>query len=132
MANKNPSKKFEKGHKHSPGGRKGALPIPKLAKVFNRAKLEAVISKYIDMPMSELMGKVADQSIPSLDHMVIATIVSAVADCNFRAFDFILERMVGKVKDTVDMQSSDGSMSPLTDAQRLAVAKRIVKNSEGK
>ena len=95
-----PGRPFQKGNDASKG--KGRPPVPvdlKQARSLNRVELERTLNKYIYMTLTELDGAWANPNTTALDRMVMGVVREAIKDGDVARFNFLLERLVGKVKE---------------------------------
>lgn len=88
-----------KGQSGNPHGR------PKISKEYrelmelNREIVAEIFSRYMMFNLDELVQKKKDKSIPMIERMVISMMVNIEKKGDKYAFDFLLDRAIGKVKD---------------------------------
>jgi hypothetical protein len=100
---------FKKGQSGNPSGRPKELPEFIQARKLNRIELEAVLNRLVTPRIEEIIQKVVDNAIETGDP---------------RYADFLLNRLVGKVPDKIDMPPNPVSL--LSDEEKLAKAKLAV------
>ncbi len=98
---------FAKGN---PGRPKGSTVIPKEVKKMNRKKVEVLISKYLKMARHELVKIAKNPKTPTIDLMIIKIITTAITKGDYTRFNFLLDRTIGKVEESVSVSNPDGSM----------------------
>ena len=96
------------GRNFEPGNTfgKGAPKIPediKEMRKLNTIELERILNKYIDMTSAELLAAQKNKETKALDRMIISTIIKATNNGDHKRIDFLLNRLVGKVKEKVEV-----------------------------
>ena len=89
--------------------RTGRPPLPaelKKAKVLNKIELELVLNKYIYMKESKLEKLSKRKSLPAIDKIVIKMVERSIKTGDYKLFDFILDRLIGKVVENVNVNAS--------------------------
>ena len=71
------------------------------------------MSKYIGMSVEELGEVVKNSKLPVLDMLIARVLATGIQKADQSRFNFILERMIGKVKDEVDVTSNGNDLSAL-------------------
>jgi regulator of sigma D len=100
---------FVKGQVANP---KGRTPIPeelKKIRKMNRDRLELVVSKYLNMNLIELNQVVKDPNTTALDHMICQIIIKSMATGDHARFNALMDRVVGKVKDQIELAANPHS-----------------------
>lgn len=100
-------KNFAKGN---PGRPVGSVVVPKAVKDMNRQEVEKLITKYMKMSRPKLAKVAKKLNTPTIDLMIIKIITTAINKGDYTRFSFLLDRTIGKVKESVDVTNSDGSM----------------------
>lgn len=93
---------FVKGQVSNPKGRPRTPDDLKMARQMYAHDIEAAIYKYGDMTIEQLKAAVSNPSTPSKDLAIIKIMTEAISKGDHQRLDFILNRTIGKVKDTVD------------------------------
>lgn len=100
-------KPFAKGNSGRPVG---TTIIPKKVKELNRKDMEKVISKYLKKSVLQLNEIAKNPKTKSLDLMIIKIIVEAIKRGDYTRLNFLMDRTVGKVKESIEHSNPDGSM----------------------
>ena len=105
---------FVKGQVGNPKGGRivGSTVLPKEIKQYNSVSISHTMAKYISKTVAELAQFSKDKDLPVLDMLIVRILAKAIEKADQTRFNFILERMIGKVPDKIDHISSDGSLSP--------------------
>ena len=115
-------KKIKKGQSLNPSGRK---PLPKdLREAKAKYSPQVIVAKLaqcMDLPVKELEQIVKNKDEKVIDHMIGRIALMGIIHGDQKRFNFILDRMIGKVSDKVKIESepiiikrSDGSELELT------------------
>jgi hypothetical protein len=112
----NPSTMFKKGQASNPNsGRKPTSPEMKEARKINRAIFEEVLNKYLYVPVYELEEFLIDKNNLSLDSLVVSILNEAIKKGDQVRLNFVLDRLLGKVKDVVDHNITGSFHSQVVD-----------------
>lgn len=87
------------------GNPKGRAPIPedlKALKEMSQIEVDRSLHELIHFTFSELEAIRKNQSTSNLKRMLIAVILEAIQKGDHYRLDFLLNRIVGKVKDQVE------------------------------
>lgn len=104
MAKRKPG--FQKGQSGNPNGRP-KLPFDvEATRQMNQIDVARAISRYLQLPISELQDKLKDKNESSLNLMVASVIYHAIKKGDQSRLNLILDRCVGKVKDKVEVSGS--------------------------
>ena len=82
------------------------------ARRMTAEKFSEIVLKYMDFTLAEVDTKFRDPTTPALDLIVLKILHESIKKGDNIRMNFLLERTIGKVKDIIDHQSSDKSMSP--------------------
>ncbi len=112
----NPNTMFKKGQASNPNsGRKPTSPEMKEARKINRAIFEEVLNKYLYVPVYELEEFLIDKNNLSLDSLVVSILNEAIKKGDQVRLNFVLDRLLGKVKDVVDHNITGSFHSQVVD-----------------
>ncbi len=99
MANKRPNTKnlkpFPKGTSGNPSGK------PK--NLLTKDKVDSIIARFSFMNRQELQGVVQNEKTPMIEIMIASVMVKAAKDGDYSRLEAILNRSVGKVKETKEL-----------------------------
>lgn len=98
-----PGRPFKPGQSGNPGGRPKLPEDVKQAKLMNRIELTRLVNKLVRMTPDELTAAIKDSKASSMDIMIGRIIVKAVQQGDPVRLNFLLDRLVGKVKDEFDI-----------------------------
>jgi hypothetical protein len=115
---------FKKGQSGNPNGRP---PVPheiRELRKHNRREVEETLSKYLRMTAAELEEVAKSPYTPALDGMVVAVIMMAARNGDQWRFNFLLDRVIGKVPDRVADADGQPLMATFIDLIRLAKEKK--------
>jgi hypothetical protein len=102
---------FEKGHKKPGPGRPKLYNLEKGNKMFNQLDLLRHCNDLIQMGQTELLKVAKDPDQPVIRVAVASILLHGIKKGDQARIEMILNRMVGKVKDIIDLSSSDGTMA---------------------
>jgi len=92
---------FVKGHK-SKGGRPRIAPEVREARVINANLFYKILSKYLNDTASDVNAGLKEKPTPNLERIILK-IMDMATKGNLAAANIILERMIGKVPDELNM-----------------------------
>lgn len=94
-------KPFAKGNSGGPGAPRVPEEI-KAARRLGRATLEGLIHKYLMGTEKDITNTLKDPMSSATDKLICQIISRSLSDGDYRNLDFLLNRIIGKVKDTVE------------------------------
>lgn len=93
---------WQKGKSGNPNGRPKLSQEIKESRLFNKIEVESLLNRYMKMPISDLLKIAEDQSIPAIESVIAKVVALAAQQGDHLRFNFLLDRMIGKVKDQVE------------------------------
>lgn len=112
----NPNTMFKKGKPGNPlSGRKPTSPEMKEARKINKAIFEEILNKYIHVSVYELEEFLKNKRQTSIDYLVVRILYEAIKKGDQVRLSFILDRLLGKVKDVVDHNITGSLHSQVVD-----------------
>lgn len=105
-------KPFKPGNKAAKGkGRPSLPPEVKAAKKLTRAALEELLHRYVHMTKLELAARKKAEDASQLELMVIGIIEAGAKWGDSHRLNFLLDRLVGKVAEPVDITHRLGKLT---------------------
>jgi hypothetical protein len=101
LGRKTGGKDWKPGQSGNPNGRIKISPEHRKLMELNKQIVAEIFSKYMGATKSQLEEARRHKDTPMFDQMVISTMLQAINKGDKGAFDFLLNRAVGKVKDEV-------------------------------
>ena len=90
------------------GNRKGRPAYPadlKGVKSLTRQELELRLKKMLDLPVTEIKRLMRTDSMTGMDKFILSIVYKGIVCGDAQRFGFLLDRMIGKVKDQVEISS---------------------------
>lgn len=94
--------KFKPGQSGNPGGRPKLPDDIKEARKLNQVELERIVNKYLYMDREAVKAAISSPGTPMMELMVASIVAQAAQKGDHLRLDFVLNRMIGKVKDEKD------------------------------
>jgi len=101
---------FLPGVSGNPNGRPKLPPEIKEAIKMTRAQFAELLVKYLGLSLLELSEVNKKLDTPALDKIVIAIISNAIKKGDQQRLDFLINRIIGKVKEQVDHTSNGNTI----------------------
>lgn len=124
---------IKKGQVLNPNGRPRVPEYVKSARKLTQVKFAEVLYKYINATFEDLKEVIENPKTPSLDLIVVKVLTEAIKHGDEKRLNFILERMIGKVKEVREHHhrgiSTAVNLKKLDDDQLRQLAE-IVKKGE--
>jgi hypothetical protein len=118
------------------GNPKGPIPLPediKAARKLTPIEFERAVNKFLFWDRDALKEAVKDPKTAALDAWVITIILRATAKGDERPMSFLLERLIGKVKERIEHTAGEGEpLVILTMPRNGREAPREVETSPAK
>lgn len=123
---------FQKGQTPGPGAPRIPEEI-KQARKIGKAILEGLIHKYLNATDEDISRTVKDKTIPMIDKLICQIIAKSMTDGDYRNFDFLLSRIIGKVKDVVEHQLPKATIVEYPDGSKTELGAKFqgVENDDG-
>ncbi len=104
-------------------GRKSVPADLRAARSLTKATLEGLINKHLWMT-SKQIDKVLEESsrVSMMERMIASIIQKAVIQGDERRLEFILDRLIGKVKDEIDITAYLRKLDGMSDAEVIKLS----------
>lgn len=132
MARKPPpeGKRFQKGQVANPGGRRKLPDDIKEARKVTQDELERSINRAVFSTRAELAALVKDPGTRMLDVMVASIVAQASQKGDQQRLDFLLNRMIGKVKDRIEVKPQEPFIITRASGEQVVLGLRESPPSE--
>jgi len=104
MANRKPAAPFKKGNKHAVG--KGRPKLPKEVRELQKltkTKSEEILSRLAHMKEVDIKAMIESPETIMIEKMVASTYLKALEQGDQNRINWLLDRTVGKVKETTEI-----------------------------
>ena len=98
--------RWKKGQSGNPGGKPKIPDDIKETRSLNQYELERIINRYLHMTKGELVAAIKNDATPMMEVTVASIVLKAASGGDHLRLDFILNRLIGKVKDKVQIEDS--------------------------
>lgn len=71
---------------------------------YNKREMEQIFNRYLNLTFEDLQKLEKDQTLLAKDLLAIKIIVQGIKTSDPYRFNFILDRLIGKVKDQIDIE----------------------------
>lgn len=94
---------FVKGKSGNPKGRPKATPENKSLRALTAFRFNEIVQKYLHSNIEDLKVIMKDKKTPALDMMLLSAILTAIRAGDLKTLNLILDRIIGKPRDVVDI-----------------------------
>lgn len=95
-------KLFKKGQSGNPGGRPHIPDDIRKARKENQISVARALNKFMYLSLDELDLVIKDQKTEVLDMLIARIISKCMKEGDYMRFNFILDRMIGKVTEKIE------------------------------
>jgi len=120
LGRKTGGRNFEPGVTTNP---KGRTPVPeylKKARKMTKLKFEEILQKYIYCTSDELKEALLSKETTALELCVVKVLHESIRRGDQKRLEFILDRLIGKVKSELDVTSNGETLTKETDLTKLS------------
>jgi len=114
-------KRFQKGQSGNPGGKVKVPDDIKRARTLNQLELERVVNRYLYLTSHELRERIQDPATPMMEMMVASIIAQAAQKGDQQRLEFILCRLIGKVKDQLEVTTPTPFILKKRDGEEIVM-----------
>lgn len=83
------------------GYMKTVPPDLRQARKLTKVEVELILNKYLHLPVGDLLAATQDPMITTIEALVVSILISAIKRGDHDKLNFVLDRLIGKVKDDV-------------------------------
>ena len=137
--------RFKPGKSGNPGGKPKVPNDLKEARKLNQIELERTVNRYLFADRETLQKAIKNPSTPVMELMVASIMAQAIRLGDQQRLEFILSRLIGKVKDQIEVtavkpyvinnldgtQTVLGASPPMLEAANEHVVEAIKVEKEG-
>jgi uncharacterized protein DUF5681 len=120
-----PEKRFKPGQSGNPGGRPKLPEDVREAKRLTQAALERTLNDFLFMDREALQARLKEPSAPMIEVIIGSIIAKAATGSDQMRLAFLLDRMIGKIKEPA--QDLNFNFSLLPRDQLIEAGKQAIK-----
>jgi hypothetical protein len=98
-------KPFKPGQSGNPKGKKPTPQDLKDARKLNTVSVARILNKFSNMPVSEIKAELERADCPTLEFMIGKVMVECLKAGDYQRLNFILDRMIGKVTEKMEVKT---------------------------
>lgn len=113
--------------------RAGRPPMPealKAARRLNKTEFEEIINKYLWAPLSDLEKAKDDKTLPTIESWMVAIMVKGRTTGEWSGYEWIAQRLLGKVKEQVEVTQVRPFIVRHTDGTQTVLGAKVEKDEE--
>jgi hypothetical protein len=118
-------KPYKKGETGNPGGRPALPEDIKVARKLGQIELERLVNRHLFSSIETLKGIAGDTATTGIEAMVANIVLQAVAKGDQQRLDFILNRIIGKVQDRVEVTTPKPFIVERLDGTGLVLGAKV-------
>lgn len=104
----------------------------RMANKLTEANLRGIVNKLLWMTKDQLQAHVKNPRVPMIELTVASIIHKAAVQGDERRLDFILNRMIGRVRERFDFHNYVNHLEKLPDSQVIEMGKEAIQFLEKK
>jgi len=106
---------FKPGQSGNPGGKIKLPPDVRENKKYTAIAVTRLLNEFLNMSFEQIKERISAPGTPSLDLMIGKIVAEAVKTGDHARLNFIFDRMIGKVKETIEHKLPKPTLVKLTD-----------------
>lgn len=113
--------------------RAGRPPLPpalKEAKRLNKTAFEEIINKYLWAPLADLEKAKDDKALATVESWMVAIMLKGRTTGEWSGYEWIAQRLLGKVKDQVEVSTPTPFVIHHTDGSKTVLGAKVEKDPE--
>jgi len=112
---------FKPGQSGNPGGKAKVPDDIKEARKLTQLDLERVINSLLYITKEALQAKIKDPQTPMIEMIAASIMAQAAVKGDHMRLDFILQRMIGKVKDQLEVTTPTPFILKKRDGEEIVM-----------
>ena len=106
---------YKKGQTGNPNGRPRVPEEVVAARKWDKKQVEQTLEKFLDWPLKDLAEHLNDKAIPVIEALIGKILIEGIKKGDHTRMDFLLNRLIGKVKDDVNITGNLSFHGQLVD-----------------
>ena len=103
----------------------------KKANALTKERLDGLLNKHLWLTKDQAIDLINDPTTPMIELLIASIVDKALIHGDDRRMSFILDRLIGKVKETIDINSYMSNLQKLTESQVIDLGKDAIKFLDG-
>ena len=127
MARKDPPKatRFKPGQSGNPGGKPKVPDDIRKARTLNQIELERTVNRYLYMDRAQVQEAIKNPETPMIELMVASIMAQAAQKGDERRLEFILQRMIGRVTDKIEVKTPTPFVVQRANGDQLVLGAKV-------
>lgn len=118
---KAPPHAFKPGQSGNPSGRPKLPEDIKKSRRMNQIEVARILNRFVNLSLDELKAEMNNPETRAMELMIGKVMIKAMTDGDHTRFNFILDRMIGKVTDKVEHTLPKPTVIKLVDEDAAVV-----------
>lgn len=116
---------IKKGQVLNPNGRP-RLPeeLKKIRRKYSKDKIQAMIAQCLDKKVTDLEKILKNKDNKIIDHLIGRVVLKGIVYGDHQRFNFILDRMIGKVTETKEIKTAEPFIVTRSDGTTIEMGSR--------
>lgn len=107
-------------------GRKPLPPDLKAATELTKSNLKGLLNKYLWMSKPEMQAVIKDHNTPMIEIVIASIVFKAAVQGDEKRLDFILTRLIGRVKEEIDLTTYLERLNNMSDQEIIELSTEAV------
>lgn len=125
MAKRPVGRPFQKGQSGNPGGRHKLPEDIRKARALNQVELERTVNRFLYMDRAQVQEAIKNPETPMIDLMVASIMAQAAQKGDERRLEFILQRMIGRVTDKIEVKTPTPFVISRASGDQLVLGAKV-------
>jgi hypothetical protein len=121
---------WKKGQSGNPKGKPKRDPDVIAATKLTRENVERAISKYLKCSYEDLKKLIAEKKGQNVELIIARIIEKAISSADYQGMNFLLDRLIGKVKDKVEVTKHEPVIIEMKSGDQIYMNSHTREESE--